>query len=147
MSANDNDFLVGLKAEFEPTETNLGNDFLAGLKAEFEPIKNTNDLNSSSNLSPFILLSIFIVLLLFIGKRSISNMALNNLPIQNKKRIVISFFVGIIVGAASVYALANRYVSYPSFKWRIVRIDKFTGKTEVADVRRPNLGWTEVGEK
>lgn len=147
MSANDNDFLVGLKAEFEPTETNSGNDFLAGLKAEFEPIKNTNDLNSSSNLFPFILLSLFIVLLVFIGKRSISNITLNKLSMQNKKRIVISFFVGIIVGAVSVYALANRYVSYPSFKWRIVRIDKFTGKTEVADARRPNLGWIEVGEK
>lgn len=36
---NDNDFLAGLKAEFEPAGNKSGNDFLAGLKDEFEPKK------------------------------------------------------------------------------------------------------------
>lgn len=73
--------------------------------------------------------------------------AQNKPPMKNKKQILFSFFVGLIVGAASVYALSNRYVSYPSFKWRIVRIDRFTGKTEVGDARRPNAGWIEVKEE
>lgn len=71
----------------------------------------------------------------------------NKPPMRNKKQILISFLVGLIVGAASVYALSNRYVSYPSFKWNIVRIDRLTGKTEIASARDPSAGWTEVKEK
>ena len=36
---NENDFLAGLKAEFEPAGNKSSNDFLAGLKDEFEPKK------------------------------------------------------------------------------------------------------------
>ncbi len=71
----------------------------------------------------------------------------NKPPMRNKKQILFSFLVGLIIGATSVYALSNRYASYSSFKWRIVRIDRFTGKTEVGDARRPNAGWIEVKEE
>ena len=36
---SDNEFLAGLKAEFEPVKKDSGNDFLSGLKEEFEPKK------------------------------------------------------------------------------------------------------------
>ena len=75
-----------------------------------------------------------------------STEAQNKPPMKNKKQILFSFFVGLIVGATSVYALSNRYVSYPSYKRSIVRIDKFTGKTEIADVRSPNSGWKTIKE-
>lgn len=72
---------------------------------------------------------------------------LNKVVKQGKVRIFISFVIGVIVGASAVYALSNRYVSYPSFKWNIVRIDRLTGKTEIASARDPSAGWTEVKEK
>ena len=71
----------------------------------------------------------------------------NKPPMRNKKQILFSFLVGLIIGATSVYALSNRYASYLSFKWRIVRIDTYTGKTEVGDARIPNAGWIEVKEE
>lgn len=76
-----------------------------------------------------------------------STEAQNEPPMRNKKQILFSFLVGLIIGATSVYALSNRYASYSSYRWRIVRIDRFTGKTEVGDALRPNVGWTEIKEK
>lgn len=69
---------------------------------------------------------------------------LNKLSRSDKKRVAISFALGIIVGASIVYLLTNRYVSYPSYRSCIVRMDRLTGKTETANAYNPEAGWTEV---
>ena len=63
---------------------------------------------------------------------------------SDKKRIAVSFALGIIVGASIVYLLTNRYVSYPSYRSCIVRMDRLTGKTEIASAYNPEGGWMEV---
>ncbi len=81
------------------------------------------------------------------GERAKRAILLDKLSRRGKSQIFISFVIGVIVGAFAVYALSNRYASYPSFKWNIVRIDRLTGKTEIASSCDPSEGWTEVKEK
>ena len=80
-------------------------------------------------------------------KLSTSTIALSKFSLHSKRQLFISFAIGVIIGASIVYMLTNRYASYASYRWNIVRIDRLTGKTELADVRSPNAGWSAVKEK
>lgn len=65
---------------------------------------------------------------------------------NHKKFLIISFIIGLFLGIVIMYAFSNRYVSYQSKGNRIVRIDKWTGKTYVSNVYDLYPKWRKVDE-
>ena len=61
-----------------------------------------------------------------------------------QKAYFLFFFAGFILGMLAMYAISDRYLSYPSGKYEIVRIDKWTGKT---DISSRGSAWREIEEE
>ena len=59
-------------------------------------------------------------------------------------KIVISFFLGLLLGILITYAMSNKYVSYASKNYNIVRVNKWTGKTEISNSNSSYPTWKEV---
>lgn len=59
-------------------------------------------------------------------------------------KLLFPFLIGLLLGFIITYAMSNKYVSYASKGWKIVRVNKWTGKTEISDTRNAKPIWIEV---
>ena len=69
----------------------------------------------------------------------------HNINIKHKiLTLLIPLLIGSLLGFIITYAMSNKYVSYSPQHGKIVRINKWTGKTEISDIRETHPTWKEV---